>query len=72
MNNGVDKIACESCGSCLSFTALPSWTSAEGWCLQICNLSTFGYFMFSLKCGMLITGGRNYKNSQCFHVDHGC
>ncbi|KAG5029352.1 hypothetical protein JHK87_012866 [Glycine soja] len=29
MNNGVDKIACESCGSCLSFTALPSWTSAE-------------------------------------------
>ncbi|RDX69306.1 Nuclear-interacting partner of ALK, partial [Mucuna pruriens] len=29
MNNGVDKIACESCGACLSFTALPSWTSAE-------------------------------------------
>ncbi|RZB98404.1 hypothetical protein D0Y65_021382 [Glycine soja] len=29
MNNGVDKIACESCGSCLSFTALPSWTLAE-------------------------------------------
>ncbi|XP_020229771.1 uncharacterized protein LOC109810669 isoform X2 [Cajanus cajan] len=29
MNNGVDKIVCESCGACLSFTALPSWTSAE-------------------------------------------
>jgi len=31
INNGVDKIACESCGACLCFTALSSWTSAEGW-----------------------------------------
>ncbi|XP_047168296.1 uncharacterized protein LOC124837058 isoform X1 [Vigna umbellata] len=29
INNGVDKIACESCGACLCFTALSSWTSAE-------------------------------------------
>ncbi|CAJ1935693.1 unnamed protein product [Sphenostylis stenocarpa] len=29
INNGVDKIACESCGTCLSSTALPSLTSAE-------------------------------------------
>ncbi|KAF7842894.1 Nuclear-interacting partner of ALK [Senna tora] len=29
MNVGVDKIACESCGACLSFTSSSSWTSAE-------------------------------------------
>ncbi|KAL9328905.1 hypothetical protein ACSQ67_003908 [Phaseolus vulgaris] len=29
INNGVDKIACESCAACLCFTALSSWTSAE-------------------------------------------
>ncbi|KAK7284025.1 hypothetical protein RIF29_13776 [Crotalaria pallida] len=29
MNIGVDKIACESCGACLSFTSSSSWTSAE-------------------------------------------
>ncbi|KAJ1402025.1 Zinc finger, C3HC-like [Sesbania bispinosa] len=28
-NIGVDKIACESCGVCLSFTSSSSWTSAE-------------------------------------------
>ncbi|XP_024629235.1 uncharacterized protein [Medicago truncatula] len=29
MNIGEDKIACESCGACLSFTSLLSWTVAE-------------------------------------------
>ncbi|XP_019432684.1 PREDICTED: uncharacterized protein LOC109339664 isoform X1 [Lupinus angustifolius] len=29
INIGVDKIACESCGACLSFTSSSSWTSAE-------------------------------------------
>ncbi|XP_061338484.1 uncharacterized protein LOC133285287 isoform X2 [Gastrolobium bilobum] len=29
MNIGLDKIACESCGACLSFTSSSSWTSAE-------------------------------------------
>ncbi|KAK7259860.1 hypothetical protein RIF29_25475 [Crotalaria pallida] len=35
MNIGVDEIACESCGACLSFTSSSSWTSAEGWDSQI-------------------------------------
>ncbi|XP_028759208.1 uncharacterized protein LOC114718116 isoform X1 [Neltuma alba] len=29
MNVGVDKIACESCGACLSFASSSSWTSEE-------------------------------------------
>ncbi|KAK7383465.1 hypothetical protein VNO78_29144 [Psophocarpus tetragonolobus] len=48
MNNGIDKIACESCGTSLSFTALPSWTSAEdllidqyGTVPSIVNISCF-------------------------------
>lgn len=30
MNIEIDKIVCESCGACLSFVLLPSWTPTEG------------------------------------------
>lgn len=30
MNIGVDKIECDSCGAHLIFTALTSWSPAEG------------------------------------------
>ncbi|XP_019463734.1 PREDICTED: uncharacterized protein LOC109362415 isoform X1 [Lupinus angustifolius] len=29
VNTGADKIACESCGACLNFTSLSSWTLTE-------------------------------------------
>ncbi|KAK1592509.1 hypothetical protein Q3G72_026078 [Acer saccharum] len=29
MNTDVDRVACESCGACLSFVSIPSWTAAE-------------------------------------------
>lgn len=30
MNVDVDRIACESCGACLSFVPVPTWTPVEG------------------------------------------
>ncbi|KAG5016519.1 hypothetical protein JHK82_022174 [Glycine max] len=72
MNNGVDKIACESCGSCLSFTALPSWTLAEVTRLKEFSVVADYIHQLFLTCFLIVMAkAQNASESFARQLDSG-